>query len=173
MRASPPRAAHGPTVPALGGGTGREGPGSRQGIAASDRGAAAQGLLRTPARRGRVGHLCVASANCARWKSAASRLISSQASAMAALLAETPGNRRHVSPQAAGAEEGRAARRDKTPPPTQAPAPRRGWGGAGSAVAPPTPRGGAVPAPPRPPGLLGARRQGPREAAGGMQKGPR
>lgn len=55
----------------------------------------------------------MASANCALWKSAANRLISSQASAISALLAELPTNCRHVSPKVSGAEAERAARRDK------------------------------------------------------------
>lgn len=83
------------------------------GFAASHLGVAAQGLFWTPQWRGRVRHLCVASANCARWKSAANRLISSQASAISALLAKQPTNRRHVSRKSTGAGAERAAKRDK------------------------------------------------------------
>lgn len=113
-----------------------------QGSAASDLGMAAQGLFWTPQRRGRVRHLCVASANCARWKSAANRLISSQASAITALVAEPPRKCRHVNPKAARAGTERAARRDKRLLPhadsPNAPTPRR-RGRAGRVAAPPTP----------------------------------
>lgn len=94
-------------------------------------------------REGR--HLCVASANCARWKSAANRLISSQASAITALLAKPPKNCRHVSLKAAGAEAERAARRDKRLLPRRryrTLAPREGR--AGRAAAPPTSHGRGV-----------------------------
>lgn len=64
-------------------------------------------------------HLCAASANCARWKSAASRRISSQASAITASLTATPGSRRHDSPQPVAGAGGRAAPRAKRPAPTQ------------------------------------------------------
>lgn len=45
-------------------------------------------------------HLCVDSANCARWKSAASRRISSQASAITAPLAPDTGKRQTRQPSA-------------------------------------------------------------------------
>ena len=50
-----------------------------------------------------------------RWKSAASRRISSQASAITAPLAPTQGNGRHVSLQPAAGTPGRTAQRAKRP----------------------------------------------------------
>lgn len=99
-------------------------PGSRWLPAAGAEWGSVPGLSRL--QTGGDQHLCAASANCARWKSAASRRISSQASAIAVPLAPTQGNGRHVSPQSAAGAQGRAAPRAKTPARTQNRERRRG-----------------------------------------------
>lgn len=164
-----PRTTLGTTIPAGGVGV-RQGWRQRLGRSGDQwpgiLGVAAQGLFGTPPRRGRVGHLCVASANCARWKSAANRLISSQASAITALLVEPPRNSGHVSPRAAGARHDgpRGGTTDSTAQAIPERAHQRGrdWP---RAAAPPTPRGRCV----RPGSRAGS--SGPRRDEGGAKVG--